>query len=364
MSLPEATGPLPLIEDPDTGDRFLVYRGKDGIEVDLLLMGNTFSATQAQMALMFGVKVPAISKHLSRIFSEGELIEDSVVSLKEITAADGKSYPTKLYDLNALIAVGYRIEGKLGTMFRIWATDKLFQYLTKGFVINVRRLENPDGKPDFFEELLEKIRHIRSSEKRMWTRILELSSFCTDYDPSDETQHRLFFAEIQNTMHWAVSAKTAAELVVERIHAAKENAGVVCFKGKKPTVAEASVAKNVMEEPEITALNHIASLILEFFESQAEQKRPTTLDEFLERMRKLVDLDGRPLKRKGYAGSVSGPQRDKWVSEQISAFNDRKRLEQERAGEQALSGIANQVKAARKPRSKRAAPNDSQKKSA
>jgi len=193
------TEPVRLTEDPDTGDRFLVYHGKDSVEVELLVTGDTFCATQAQMAQMFGVTKQAISKHLKRIFSEGELIEGSVVNQKLTTATDGKHYPTKFYDLNALISVGYRIEGKLGTMFRVWATDKLFRYLTKGFVIDVQRLENPDGKPDFFEELLDKIRHIRNSEKRMWTRILELASFCIGYDPKDEKQHIEFFAGISRS---------------------------------------------------------------------------------------------------------------------------------------------------------------------
>jgi hypothetical protein len=186
----------------------------------------------------------------------------------------------------------------------------------------------------------------------MWTRILELASFCIGYDPKDESQHWEFFAEIQNTMHWAITSQTAAEVVRERVNSAKENAGVICFNGKMPTVAEAKIAKNVMAEPEITALNHITSLILEFFASQAEQKKPITLDEFLERMRKLVLLDGRPLKPAGYPGSVSKSEKEKWVSEQIRIFKDRKRVEQEDAGEKALAQIANTVKAVRKPKNK------------
>jgi hypothetical protein len=140
MPLPPQQEPLHLIEEPDTGDRFLVYNARDGIHAELLVAGNTFCATQAQMAKMFGVTKQAISKHLKRVFAEGELSEDAVVNQRLTTAADGKAYPTNYYGLDALIAAGYRIEGKLGTMFRIWATDKLFQYLTKGFVIDIRRL--------------------------------------------------------------------------------------------------------------------------------------------------------------------------------------------------------------------------------
>ena len=221
------------------------------------------------MADMFAVTKQDISKHLRNIFKEGELVETSVVNQQLITAADGKRYQTKLYDLNALIAVGYRIEARLGTLFRIWATDKLFQYLSKGFVIDEPRLKNPDGRPDFFDELLERIRDIRSSEARMWTRTLELASFCNDYDKNDEDQHIEFFAEIQNTMHWAVSQRTAAQIVRDEVRADKDNAGVIHFAGRQPTVAEAKNAKNLLGETQIKALNHITSLTLEFFESQA-----------------------------------------------------------------------------------------------
>jgi hypothetical protein len=268
-------GPLALTVDAKTGDQFLVYRQKAGVRVELKVEGDTFWATQAQMAVMFGVDQSGISRHVTNIFAEGELAEET--AMQKLHSSKGGN----LYNLNMLISVGYRIGGPMGTMFRIWATDKLFQYLTKGFVIDDERLKNPDGRPDHFDELLERIRDIRASEKRMWTRILELASFCSDYDPNDGTQHVEFFAEIQNTMHWAVLQKTAPELVLERVDASKENAGLMSFKGKMPTVDEAKTAKNLLREPEIKALNHITSLNLEFFESQAEQRRLTTLHQFL-----------------------------------------------------------------------------------
>lgn len=179
-----------LVEDEDTGDRFLVYRAKDGVRADLRVEGETFWATQAQMAMMFGVDQSGISRHVSNIFAEGELSEE--FAMQKMHSSKGGN----LYNLNMLISVGYRVSGPMGTMFRIWATDKLFQYLNKGFVIDERRLKNPDGLPDHFEELLETIRDIRSSESRMWTRILELASFCSDYNKDDAAQHVTFFAEI------------------------------------------------------------------------------------------------------------------------------------------------------------------------
>lgn len=341
--------PVTLIQKDESGDRFLVYRNGADARVDLLVQRGTFWATQSQMAEMFGILVPGISKHLKNIFASGELSEAAVVSIKEITAADGKPYKTKIYNLNALISVGYRVESVQGTLFRIWATDKLVQYLVKGFVIDDERLKNPNG-PDYFDELVERLRDIRSSESRMWMRVLEFAELCSDYDPNDENQRIAFFAEIQNTMHWAVVQMTAAEMVKERVHADKPNAGVITFKGKMPTVKEAGCAKNLHGESEITALNHITSLLLEFFDSQVEQRKLTTLDQFVSKMRDLVKLDGRPLKEKGYTGTVSRDAAEKWASDQVREFKVRQREQKEIAGEQAVLALVSRVNAAKPTR--------------
>ena len=320
METEDAAGPVHLIKDEDTGDRLLVYSANGGARVELRVLGDSFWATQSQMAEIFGVNVPAISKHLKNVFEEGELMVNATVSKMERVANEGGRRVTRsveIYNLNALISVGYRVGSKQGTLFRIWATDKLMQYLTKGFVIDDERLKNPDGQPDYFEELLERIRDIRSSEKRMWMRVLELAPLCSDYDPNDKYQPAEFFAEIQNTMHWAVLGMTAPEVIRDRVDANKEHAGLTTFKGKMPTVQEAQIAKNLLAEGEIKAPNHITSLVLEFFESQAEQRRLTTLPEFLAKMRELVKLDGRPVKKAGHAGTVSRPVADKWASNQI-----------------------------------------------
>ena len=304
------------------------------------------------MAEMFAIDARTISYHLTNIFSEGELDSDSVSQESWLTAVDGKRYRTNLYSLDAMISVGYRVNSRLGTMFRIWATKVLMQYLTKGFIIDDERLKNPDGTPDFFDELLDRIRDIRSSEKRMWTRILELATFCVDYDGRDPTQHMEFFAEIQNTLHWAVLQKTAPEVVRERVDSRKETAGVTTFKGKLPTVSEAQVAKNLLHEPEIKALNHITSLMLEFFDSQVEQRRPTTLGQFQIKLRDLIKLDGRPLKPLGHAGQVTRTAADKWASKEIQTFKTRKRLEAEDSGEQVITEMAAKVKAVARARPK------------
>lgn len=206
--------------------------------------------------------------------------------------------PTKLYNLDFVISVGYRVEARNGTLFRKWATDKLVQYLTKG-------------------------------------------------DPKSATQGNEFFAEIQNTMHWAVLGMTAPELIRDRVDASKPYAGVVTFKGKMPTVKNAQTAKDLLEEPEIKALNHITSLVLEFFESQVEQRRLTTLGEFVAKMRELVKLDGRPVKPPGHAGKVTRTAADKWASDQIRAYKARIKLEAEDSGEKKLKKIAASLKARR-----------------
>ncbi len=334
-------------DGPDlrTNDHFVVYRNPSGAKVDLRYAENTMWATQKQMSEMFDVKVPAISKHLNRIFAEGELNESSVVSLKEITAADGKTYETKVYDLNAIISVGYRVESKHGTFFRMWATDKLFQYLTKGFVMDDERLKNPDGRPDFFDELLARIRDIRSSEKRMWTRVLELGSFCTDFDGMDADAKQNFFATIQNAMHWAVTQETAAEVIYHRVDASKINAGVVHFKGEAPTSEEAKIPKNYYAEGEINALNILTSATLEFFESQAEQRRPTTIAHFIEKMRSFIQLDGRPLIPDGHRGHISMPRAKEKAAAEIAAFKEKRRLEKEYAGAMSVTELLGQARA-------------------
>lgn len=343
--------PLTISEDLDTGDRFLVYVAKDGVRAELRVLGETFWATQAQMAHMFGVNVRTVSGHITNIFSDGELVADSVIRESRITAADGKTYPTNLYSLDVIISVGYRVSSRLGTLFRIWSTQVLMQYLTKAFVIDDRRLKNPDGEPDHFSELLERVRDIRSSEKRMWLRISEMATFCEDYDPYDKTQKTGFFADIQNTLHWAILQKTASDIVLERVDHRKPNAGVITFDGTTPTVAEACVAKNLLAEPEIKALNLVTSLMLEFFESQIEQRRPTTLGLFQTKLRELIKLDGRPAKPFGSSTRVTAARAKEHAAREIKSFKEEARLKAETQGERELGSIVKSIQNSKKGRS-------------
>ena len=346
MSKRATSEPVQLLEDAENGDRLLIYTTGNGIKVELRYAGEQLWASQDQMSEMFGVNVPSISRHLKNVFEEGELDAAATVSKIERVRSEGQRQVTRtidVYSLDAIISVGYRVNSKQGTMFRRWATDKLVQFATKGFVIDVERLENPSA-PDYFQELLDKIRHIRASERRMWTRVLELAELCSDFDSSDPQQLKSFYATMQNALHWAVTQHTAAEVIYDRVDAAKNNAGVAQFRGALPTVEEAQIAKNYYGEMEIKALNLLTSMVLEFFESQAQQQRLTGLNQFLLKMRELIRIDGRPLIPAGHRGSRSKAEADRKASIEIKAFRDRIKVEKEAAGELALKEIAQGIK--------------------
>lgn len=330
--------------DVRTNDHLVIYTNSKGVQADLRFDGETMWATQRQIAEIFDVAVSGVSRHLRRVFDEGELAESAVVTSAVIPASDGKLYDTKLYELEAIISLGMRVSSKKGTHFRIWSRGILKEYMTKGFVMDDERLKNPDGRPDFFEELLSRIRDIRSSERRMWTRVLELASFCTDFYSMTHEDKDNFFATVQNAMHWAVTQETAAEVIYRRVDASKPNAGVTHFKGEAPTTDEARVAKNYYSEGEINALNILTSATLEFFESQAEQKKQTTLAQFLEKMRDFIRLDGRPLIPPGHYGRISMAVAKERAAMEIAVYKERLRLEKETAGEIAVAQLLGQAR--------------------
>ncbi len=337
--------PVELTENVETGDRFILYTKPDGGELQLRFVGDEPWATQDQIADLFGVSRSMATRHVNALFKDGEVDEKTTCSFFEHVGSSGQTYRTKIYNLDVILGVGYRVQATTqAIIFRRWATQILRQYLMNGFVIDVPRLEDPDGRPDHFEELLAKVRHIRSSEKRMWTRVLELVSFCSDYGMMTDKDRENFFATIQNAMHWSVTQQTAAEVIFDRVNAAKKNAGVMNFKGEMPTAKEAQVAKNLYGPADIEALNLVTSMTLEFFESQAEQRRPTTIEQFLEKMRELLKLDGRPLIRKNDRGSVSMAEAKKKASAEIKAYKDRIRIEREIAGEKALRQLGERVR--------------------
>ena len=256
---------------------FLLYTTPNGkVKVEIFLHDENLWLTQKRMAELFGVGVPAVNKHLKNIFETGELQEDSVISILEITADDGKKYPTNFYNLDAIISVGYRVNSTQATLFRIWATERLKEYIIKGFTMDDERLKDPYnifGK-DYFEEQLARIRDIRSSERRMYQKITDIYAQCSaDYSPNSDITKQ-FFATVQNKLHFAMTGKTAAEIIYERADSKAPNMGLTVWKNSpKGKIRESDVviAKNYLNEKELDHLNRIVTMYLDYAEMQANR---------------------------------------------------------------------------------------------
>lgn len=258
-------------------DKFLLYKTETGeVRVEVLVQEETLWLTQKAMAELFGVNVPAVSKHLSNIFDEGELQENSVVSILETTAADGKNYKTKFHNLDAIVSVGYRVNSLQATQFRIWATKTLKEYIIKGFVMDDERLKQGKqlfGK-DYFDELLERIREIRSSERRFYQKITDIYALALDYE-KDAPETKDFFASVQNTLHWAITGKTAAEIIYSEVDATKLYLGLKTWKYApegKVLKSDVIIAKNYLSEQHIAELNRIVSAYLDLAENNANRR--------------------------------------------------------------------------------------------
>ena len=272
----------------------IIYENSDGKTIiDVRFDEDTLWLTQMQMADLFGVQKAAISKHLKNIFESEELIENAVVSILETTAADGKNYPTKYYNLDAVIAVGYRVNSKRATAFRIWATNILKDYIKKGFAMDDDRLKELGGG-GYFKELLERIRDIRASEKVFYRQVLEIYATSIDYDPKAEVSV-LFFKRVQNKIHYAVSGEPAAEVIYHRADAEKDFMGLMSFSGEQPTLREAKIAKNYLDEKELRAMGQLVSGYLDFAERQAEREIPMTMEDWAKHLDAILTSTGENL---------------------------------------------------------------------
>jgi len=265
------------------------------VQIEVVYNAETFWLTQKKMAELFGVAVPAISKHLKNIFDSGELQEPSVVSKMEITAADGKKYQTTFYNLDAVIAVGYRVNSVRATQFRIWATKTLKEFIIKGFALDDQRLKQGKkfGK-DYFDELLERIREIRASERRFYQKITDIYALSADYD-KNALLTKDFYAETQNKLHWAITGKTAAEIIYSTADAKKIYMGLTTWKNApdgKILKSDVAVAKNYLNKAHIEELNRIISAYLDLAETRAKRQQLTMMSDwkdFLDRFLKLSD---------------------------------------------------------------------------
>jgi len=269
---------------------FLLYTSPNGkVKVEIFLRDETVWLTQEKIAQLFGVQRPAITKHLKNIFNSGELQEFSVSSILEHTAADGKTYQTKFYNLDAIISVGYRVNSRQATHFRIWATQVLKEYIIKGFAMDDERLKNPNnifGK-DYFEEQLARIRNIRSSERRFYQKITDIYAQCSaDYDPN-EMITKQFFAAVQNKLHFAISGQTAAEIIYQRVSSEKTNMGLTSWKNASKGAIrknDVSIAKNFLNEKELDGLNRIVTMYLDYAEIQAQKGVVMTMKDWVDKL--------------------------------------------------------------------------------
>ena len=283
---------------------FQVEAKEQGVEV--YYKDENIWATQKAMATLFDVNIPAISKHLKNIFDSGELKDDSVVSKMEITASDGKHYQTMFYSLDAIIAVGYRVNSIRATQFRQWATAVLRQFAIRGYVLDKKRMENGAflGE-DYFEHLLAEIREIRLSERRFYQKLTDIYATAIDYN-RDAPTTRLFFKMVQNKMHYAVHGRTAAELIMERADADREHMGLTTWENApdgKIVRTDVSIAKNYLKQMELEDMGHIVTAVLEFAENRAKKHIPMTMEDWAKRIDAYLTSDERPLLDN--AGSVS-----------------------------------------------------------
>lgn len=285
------------MSDPDS---FLLYTAPDGaVKVQVYLKGETVWLTQKALAELFGVQRPAITKHLRNIFATEELAEDSVCSILEHTAADGKTYAAKYYNLDAIIAVGYRVNSYQATQFRIWATRTLREFIIKGFVMDDERLKQGRqvfGK-DYFDDLLERIREIRASERRFYQKITDIYALSVDYR-ADAPLTQEFFATVQNKLHWAITGQTAAELIYASADAAKIYMGLTTWKyapSGKILKSDVTVAKNYLSEAHVKELNRIISAYLDLAENRAERGIVMKMADWINFLHGFLELSRYPI---------------------------------------------------------------------
>jgi len=297
------------IAKQNTFTEFLLYTTPNGkVKVEIFLRDENLWLTQKRMADLFGVGIPAVNKHLKNIFESGELQEDSVISILETTAVDGKKYSTNFYNLDAIISVGYRVNSRQATHFRIWATQVLKEYIIKGFAMNDERLKNPNhifGK-DYFEEQLARIRDIRSSERRFYQKITDIYAQCSaDYDPNEEIT-RQFFATVQNKLHFAISRQTAAEIIFNRVNSEKPNIGLTNWKnspGGTIRKTDVSIAKNYLNEKELDGLNRIVTMYLDYAEMQAQKGVVMYMKDWVKKLDAFLQFNEREILQDG--GKIS-----------------------------------------------------------
>lgn len=295
----------------------IIYQTEDGqTKIDTRLENETVWLTINQMSELFQKSRSTINEHILNVFKEGELEKDD--SMRKIGNSDFSTKPTNFYNLDVIISVGYRVKSHRGVQFRKWATQRLREYIVKGFTMNDDFLKEA-GSTNYFDELLERIRDIRSSEKVFWRKVLDIYATSIDYDSTSEVSV-LFFKTIQNKMHWAAHGNTAAELIYKRVNSQNEQLGLTNFKGENPTKNEVSVAKNYLSQQELDVLNRIVTAYLEIAELQALNQKPMYMNDWILRLDDFLKMTGRDVLNN--AGSISHAQAIKKAHKEYEKYKE------------------------------------------
>lgn len=304
---------------PDNPSQFIIYQSENGeTKLDVRFVDESVWLTQQLMAELFGSSKQNIGQHLKNIYAEQELNEMSVVKDFFTTAADGKRYRTKHYNLDAIISVGYRVQSHTATRFRQWATQQLREYIVKGFVVDDERLKNPDQPFDYFEELTRRIQDIRTSEKRFYQKITDIYATSTDYDPTLDSSIT-FFKTVQNKVHWAITGQTAAEIIHSRVSSEKDNLGLTHWRGSKVRKQDVVNAKNYLSEDELKILNNLTEQYLIFAEGQAMRRIPMTMAEWTSKLDGFLSLNDHAIF--DHAGKVSHEMAKAMAEQAYDHFN-------------------------------------------
>ena len=313
----------------------ILYTSEDGrSQIKLRAKDETVWLSQREMSELFDVSADNVGLHLKNIFEEGELAREATTEESSVVQTEGRrrvQRPLTLYNLDAILAVGYRVRSPRGVQFRRWASTILKEYLTKGFVMDDERLKNPDGRPDYFDEMLERIRDIRASEKRFYQKVRDLFALSSDYDKTDKAT-QVFFATVQNLLIFAVTRKTAAELITARANPADPHFGLLAWNGDKVRKADIVVAKNYLTEDEIDTLNRLVVIFLETAELRAKSKQETRMAFWKQNVDQIITSNGFPLL--AHAGSISHEQMELKTSELYLDYDRRRKTQEAQAADQ------------------------------
>jgi hypothetical protein len=331
----------------DSEQNVIIYNTEDGkASVALYAKDGDVWMNQQQLAELFDTSKQNISQHINNVLEENELQENSVVKNYLTTASDGKKYDVTFYSLSMILAIGFRVRSKRGTQFRIWANQNLREYMIKGFVMDDERLKNPDGRPDYFDDLLDRIREIRASEKRFYQKVRDLLSLSSDYDSTDKAT-QMFFAETQNKLLFAVTDKTAAEIVMSRANSEAPNMGLTSWKGNKVRKQDIIIAKNYLSQDELDTLNRLTVIFLETAELRVKERKDIHLNFWRENVDRILQSNDKNILHN--AGSISNAQMEENVRRIYNQFDQkRKQFEAEQADLEDLKTLEEKVKKSKK----------------